>query len=186
MAEASYIPMLSRWGIVALAGVAIIAAPAVATADDTEEFGASISISLPLEINEQDPIDFGQIGRPSNQAATITLDWDGGGLEVDGEQVVAEDGQEGRYHIQGPSGEEAQVHAEIHDFGVAEIETVETHIEGEDSTTTVEFTGNPGGGGGNNQNPLGPPVNIGGVVRIHPGVPFGQFEADLVIIATQE
>lgn len=152
--------------------------------EQQDDFIADIEISIPLEINEQNPVSFGIVGRPADSSSTITLDWNNGNLIVDGEQIVAEDGEAGQYHVRGPSGAEIEVVAVLEDFDdVTGLSVEETHIEGESNTTVVEVTGNQGGG---DSNPTGPPMGVGGVITLEPGVEPGFHQTDLVITARYE
>lgn len=170
-----------------VATVAIGPATVEAGSADDENFDVGIELTVPLEINEQNPVDFGRIGRPSDTAVQVTLDWNNGTLSVEGEDVLAEDGENGRYQIWGPTGDEVEVTVTTGEFDDVEgVSIEEMHLnDDEDNTHNVEFTGQ-NSGGGNENNPQGQPLEIGGVVTVEPDAETGEHQTDLLLTATHE
>jgi hypothetical protein len=154
---------------------ALCLASTAAMADEVdEEFQASITISLNLEIMEQNEIDFGTIGRPSVGSNTITLDWDSGDIEIGGggDAFYVEGAQNGRYRVRGPRDEDIVVTATIGSFGVPGIEVEETIVEGQSGSFLAQL------------NPSGMFfAHIGGVLTLTPDAPAGLHTANFYITA---
>lgn len=150
--------------------------PLQATAGEADEEGtATIDISLNLDITERDPIDFGIIGKPSEDSNTITLNWQNGQLNIegDGDAFYVDGAQNGRYQVWGPEGEEVEITGLIEDFDAEGIDVEETHLEGESNSEIVEL---PGSGVYN--------ARVGGVITIDADAETGVHTTDFHITAT--
>lgn len=163
--------------LVLMAGTFALAGDAAA--DETEDdFGATLEVSINLEIEEMDPLHFGIVGRPTTGSNTIELNWQNGQVDVggDGDAYYVDGAERGHYQVEGPEGADIEVEAIIGDFGVDGLEVQQTYIENDDSTYQTSLS----------QAGVTEPLRVGGVVELTPEVPTGVHTANLYITASYQ
>lgn len=183
MKPARYIHLTAACAVVACLGILWTAD---AAAEDEENTQASISITFPIEVDEQQELYFGEYLTPRDDFNAFQLHWETGDITMvdgDGDAEYVEGAQYGQYRLQGPSDTEIELVAEIEDFDEEGIEVTELHLEGESNSVTVQTTA---GGVIPPPNGPGPHFQLGGIVEISPDAPAGTHVTTLSISAHAE